>query len=335
LISHDLRLNLLFGFLGSGKTTLARRLLDQPPDGRKTAIIVNEFGDVGVDGAILSGRNVNMVELNSGCLCCTLKGPMLQAVEELHTKAGAQRIIVEATGVAQPEELLETFADPSLSARCEVGPVVTIVDASRYERLSEMLGEFYGAQIENADLIVLNKTDLATAEALERVRKDVARLNPEAEILFSERCDVSVEAVLNGPASSAVDKRSHDGHGEDDQKHDPDHVREHERGHDHDHEDHRHAPAESFVLSAEGLRNVSALHSFFSGLPPTVWRAKGFVLADGFSVAQKGAYLVQYAMGNLEITRSEPRANYNIVFIGRGMDKEKLDAGLRQTLVGS
>ena len=111
MTSHDLRLNLLFGFLGSGKTTLARRLLDQPPDARKTAIIVNEFGDVGVDGAILSGRNVNMVELTSGCLCCTLKGPLLQAVEELHTLAGAQRIIVEATGVAQPEEMLETFAD--------------------------------------------------------------------------------------------------------------------------------------------------------------------------------------------------------------------------------
>jgi G3E family GTPase len=195
-------LNLLFGFLGSGKTTLARRLLDRPPDDRKTAIIVNEFGDVGVDGAILSGRNVNLVELNSGCLCCTLKGPMLQAVEELHTKNGAQRIIVEATGVAQPEELLETFADRSLSVRYEVGPVVTVVDASRYERLNEMLGEFYSAQIENADLIILNKTDLATAEALENVRAEVVKLNPRAEILFSERCDVSVEEVLNGPASA-------------------------------------------------------------------------------------------------------------------------------------
>jgi G3E family GTPase len=282
-------LNLLFGFLGSGKTTLARRLLDQPPDDRKTAIIVNEFGDVGVDGAILSGRNVNLVELNSGCLCCTLKGPMLQAVEELHTKNGAQRIIVEATGVAQPEELLETFADRSLSVRYNVGPIVTIVDASRYARLSEMLGEFYSAQIEKADLIVLNKTDLATAEALENVRKEVVKLNPGAEIMFSERCDVSVEEVLNGPSSA-------------------------------------------LVLSAEGVHDASALRSFFSALPPAVWRAKGFVQADGFPVVQKGAYLVQYAMGNLEITRSEPRVNYNIVFIGRGMDKEKLNAELQQTL---
>ena len=101
---------------------------------------------------------------------------------------------------------------------------------------------------------------------------------------------------------------------------------------DHDHEDHRHAPADSFVLSAEGLRDASALRSFFGALPPAVWRAKGFILAEGSSVTQKGAYLVQYAMGNLEITRSEPRANYNIVFIGRGMDKEKLDVELRQTL---
>jgi G3E family GTPase len=315
-------LNLLFGFLGSGKTTLARRLLDQPPDDRKTAIIVNEFGDVGVDGAILSGRNVNLVELNSGCLCCTLKGPMLQAVEELHTKNGAQRIIVEATGVAQPEELLETFADRSLSVRYNVGPIVTIVDASRYARLSEMLGEFYSAQIEKADLIVLNKTDLATAEALENVRKEVVKLNPGAEIMFSERCDVSVEEVLNGPSSALVEKRSSEPPNEDDHGHD----------HKHDHEEHRHAPADSFVLSAEGVHDASALRSFFSALPPAVWRAKGFVQADGFPVVQKGAYLVQYAMGNLEITRSEPRVNYNIVFIGRGMDKEKLNAELQQTL---
>jgi G3E family GTPase len=331
-MSPDLRLNLLFGFLGSGKTTLARRLLDQPPDDRRTAIIVNEFGDVGVDGKILSGRNVNMVELNSGCLCCTLKGPLLQAVEELHARAGAKRIIVEATGVAQPEDLLETFGDPSLSTRCEVGPVVTVVDASRYVRLSEMLGEFYSAQIENADLIILNKTDLATAEALENVRNDVSKLNPDAEILFSERCEVSVEEVLNGPASAAVEKRSIGRLNHGDRGDDVDH------GHDHDHEDshnHRHAPADSFVLSAEGLRDVSALHSFFSGLPPSVWRAKGFVVADGFSNTEKGPCLVQYAMGPVEIIRSEPRTHYNIVFIGRGMDREELEASLRRTLVES
>ncbi len=344
MTSHDLRLNLLFGFLGSGKTTLARRLLDEPPDARKTAIIVNEFGDVGVDGAILSGRNVDMVELNSGCLCCTLKGPLLQAVEELHAHAGAQRIIVEATGVAQPEEMLETFADRSLRARCEIGPIVTVVDASRYGRLSEMLGEFYDAQIENSDLIILNKTDLASAEVLEAVRKEVARLNPRAEILFSERCDVDVAEVLNGPASGVIERRASwphadedglRGSGRRDRLPDPephDHV--HDDDHDHHHDDRRHAPADSFVLAAEGPRDVAALHAFFANLPPAVWRAKGFLVADGFAVAQKGPSLVQYAMGQLEITRSEPRSHYNIVFIGRGMDREMLDAGLRGTLVG-
>lgn len=346
MTSHDLRLNLLFGFLGSGKTTLARRLLDQPPDARKTAIIVNEFGDVGVDGAILSGRNVNMVELTSGCLCCTLKGPLLQAVEELHTQAGAQRIIVEATGVAQPEEMLETFADRSLRARCEIGPIVTVVDASRYERLSEMLGEFYGAQIENSDLIILNKTDLASAEVLESVRKDVVRLNPGAEILFSERCDVDVAEVLNGPPSAVIQRRASEHHADGDgsrgsagHDHTPDHEQHHDHIHDHDHDHHhadrRHAPANSFVLAAEGPHDVAALHAFFISLPPAVWRAKGFVVADGFSIAEKGPSLVQYAMGQLEITRCDSRKHYNIVFIGRGMDREMLDAGLRGTLVGN
>ncbi len=97
------RVDLLFGFLGSGKTTLARRILEEWGPKRRMALIVNEFGDVGVDGEILSGNDIDLIQLSSGCLCCTLKGSLDAAIEELATKSRLDHIVIEATGVAEPE----------------------------------------------------------------------------------------------------------------------------------------------------------------------------------------------------------------------------------------
>jgi G3E family GTPase len=307
-----MRLNLLFGFLGSGKTTLARRILTERAGGEKMAVIVNEFGDVGIDGAILEGRNIDMVELTSGCLCCTLKGPLLNAVEELRDKAGARRIVIEATGVAQPEELIDMFADPKLRARYDIGPIVTVVDAPKYPKLIQVLGEFYTEQMKNADVLVLNKVDLAPAAALEAVRAEAAQINPEAEILFAERCDLDIPRLLDGPSSRVVAtyRRAHgagDGH-------------DHGHDHDHAHDDHRHAPAQSFVLAADGDAERAGVEAFFRALPENVWRAKGFMAVDGQPA------LIQYAMGQLEITPAEARQVRNMVFIGPGMDRPAIEA---------
>lgn len=310
------RLNLLFGFLGSGKTTLARRLLAQPVDDKKTAIIVNEFGDVGIDGAILEGRNVDMIELNSGCLCCTLKGSLLNAVEELSGKLGARRIVIEATGVASPEEMLDTFADPSLRGRYEIGPLVTVVDAARFLRLSEMLGEFYDAQVATADLVILNKTDLVPAETLEKVRAQAQELNGEAEIEFAERCDVDIGAIVNGSPSGTVERFAHD--------HDHDHDHDH-----HDHGAHAHAPAESFVISADREFALPVLREVLKDLGDDVWRAKGFLRAEARS------WLLQYTMSGLELTEAESRPYYNLVFIGKNMDRARIEAQLNKAMVGA
>jgi G3E family GTPase len=367
----EMRLNLLFGFLGSGKTTLARRILTERAGGEKMAVIVNEFGDVGIDGAILEGRNVDMVELTSGCLCCTLKGPLLNAVEELRDKAGARRIVIEATGVAQPEELIETFADPKLSGRYDIGPVVTVVDAPKYPKLAQVLGEFYGEQMKNADVLVLNKVDLAPAAALEAVRAEAAQINPHAEILFAERCDVDIPRLLDGPSSRVVAtyrarlgepnpppspsppppsdapapafhngaplgatggegyeglarlSRAYPELGEGGS---PNHNHDHGHGHDHDHGDHRHAPAQSFVLDATGAAARADVEAFFRALPENVWRAKGFMAVDGVPA------LIQYAMGQLEITPAEARAVRNMVFIGPDMDRPAIEAQFRALL---
>ena len=323
-----MRINLLFGFLGSGKTTLARRLLQTDAQGKKMAVIVNEFGDVGIDGAILDGReegdSIDMVELTSGCLCCTLKGSLLTAVEELRRRSDVDLLVIEATGVAEPEEMVETFSDPSFSELYEMGPMLTVVDSPKFRKIREMLGPFYEAQVRNADTIVLNKVDLAPASDLEALRQEVVSLNPDAEIVFAEQCDIDTDRVLFG-AKSRVMAEAVGTHGSHDHHHnDHDH---HDHDHDHDH-DHRHAPAQSFVLDATPGGARDALSAFFADLPENVWRAKGFTELDGKPM------LVQYTMGQLEISDSEPRDNRNMVFIGPDMDQDAITTAFEGVMTG-
>lgn len=117
-----MRVNLICGFLGSGKTTLVRRILAERAGRERLAVIVNEFGQVGIDGAILQGQAVDMIELTAGCLCCTLRGSLVGAVEELRDRMGSERIVVESTGVAQPDEMVQALADPRSRRRSRWGP---------------------------------------------------------------------------------------------------------------------------------------------------------------------------------------------------------------------
>ena len=200
----DLRINLLFGFLGSGKTTLVRRILGERGGERPMAVIVNEFGDVGVDGDVIAGNSVDLVELTSGCLCCTLRGSLMSAVEELREKAAVEQIVVEATGVASPGDMLEDLNDSRIAHEIDVGPLVTVVDAPKFTRLQQMLGEFYEEQVENADVLVLNKIDLATQAELDEARAAVREINPDAVLLFAEQGDTDLALLLDGPESELL-----------------------------------------------------------------------------------------------------------------------------------
>jgi len=303
-----MRVNPIFGFLGSGKTTLVRRILEERASIEPTAVIVNEFGDIGIDADIIAGDAVNIMQLTSGCLCCTLKGSLVTALEELRLKTDTKRTIIEATGVAQPGELADTFGDPALAELISMGPLITVVDAAKFEMLRNGLGPFYEDQLSNADVVILNKTDLAPADELEATRQAVLELNPTASILFTEQCDLDLDLVLEGAMSMAADAGSHLAH-----------------DHDHDHDHGAHPNFDSFVLDAAAGAGRGALESFFAALPETVYRAKGFLVIDG------EPSLLQFSNGQLEITPSEERPNASLVFIGRGLDRAAIEAGLKET----
>ena len=328
----DLRINLLFGFLGSGKTTLLRRILGERAGERKMAVIVNEFGDVGVDGEVIAGSNVNLVELTSGCLCCTLRGSLMSAVEELREKAAVEQIVVEATGVASPGDMLEDLNESRIARELDVGPLVTVVDAPKFTRLRQMLGEFYEEQVENADVLVLNKIDLATPGELDEAKAAVREINPEAALLFAEQGDTDLALLLDGPESELLAQmkaeaeghphhHGHDeGHGHD-HKHDDRHDH-HGDGHDHDHHGHAHAPAESFVMDASGDFSREGLAAAFASMPANVWRSKGFLTVDG------EPSLLQFTMGQLEIGGAPARERPYLVVIGEDLDRPAVESRL-------
>ena len=331
---NDLRINLLFGFLGSGKTTLLRRILGERAGERKMAVIVNEFGDVGVDGDVLAGDNVNLVELTSGCLCCTLRGSLMSAVEELREKAGVEQIVVEATGVASPGDMLEDLNDSRIAHQLDIGPLVTVVDAPKFTRLQQMLGEFYEEQVENADVLVLNKIDLATPGELDEAKAVVREINPDAVLLFAEQGDTDLALLLDGPESELLAQMKaeaegrphhhdeHDGHGSD---HGHEHHEHHDHhghhGHHHGHA-HSHAPAESFVMDASGGFSRAGLVDAFASMPANVWRSKGFLTVDGESS------LLQFTMGQLEIGGAPARERPYLVVIGENLDRPAVESGL-------
>jgi G3E family GTPase len=299
-----MRLNLIFGFLGSGKTTLVRRILTERAGGQRTAVIVNEFGDVSIDGDILQGDSIDMVQLNSGCLCCTLKGELISAITELKDRADIERTIVEASGVAVTGDLLEDIWDPQLSADVDIdlGPVVTVVDGPMFRKIREALGDFYTEQVAYADVVLLNKIDNADVLTLDAVQYDIATLNPAANIIFTEQCSADLDIVLDGKSAQSAAGLGHGGHSND-------------NGHDHEH---GHVQFNSFVLDFDVDVRRETLEKFFHDLDTQVYRAKGFMTIDGQS------RLVQFATGQLDIHPVDNPCNHRMVFIGQGLDRHRL-----------
>jgi G3E family GTPase len=306
------RVDMLFGFLGSGKTTLAARILNEYGTKRRLALIVNEFGDVGVDGEILKGNNIDVVQLSTGCLCCTLKGSLEAAVLEIGANSEIDHIIIEATGVAEPEEVMASFMADEFVEKFEVGPIVTVVDAPKFIKIRTMLGPFYEAQIEKSDYVILNKLDMANTSVFNEVQAEIEEINPDAILRFAERCDVDLNELMDGPPSQALELCQKE-------EMDDDPIQDHSHGHSHA----LHAPANSFVIEIPNDINRDNLLKFYASAPKTLWRSKGFVRIDGVD------HLVQVVMGDVEITPTTPRERQYLVFIGDGIELKSFDRYLR------
>jgi G3E family GTPase len=185
----------LTGFLGAGKTTLLNHILSAR-DGQQIGVIVNEFGDVGIDGQLVIGAEEQVLEINNGCICCTVRGDLTRAVGALlERRHNLDHIIIETTGLADPAPVVQSFMlDETLRLRTELDAIVTVVDA-RHVR-TQLHNEQAREQVAFADMVLINKIDLATEQEVEALVDVVRSLNPLAKIQRSRECDVDLRNVL-------------------------------------------------------------------------------------------------------------------------------------------
>src|SRR5271169_6096497 len=230
----------LTGYLGAGKTTLLNRILSED-HGKRYAVIVNEFGEIGIDNDLIVGADEEVFEMNNGCVCCTVRGDLIRVVQGLMKRKGSfDGIVIETTGLADPGPVAQTFfVDEEVRAKAKLDSVTTVVDAKHILlRLSD--SREAREQIAFADQIVLNKTDLVSPADLRMIEARLKRINPLAPIHRAERSNVPLEAIL-GRGGFDLDRILdlepeflNPAHGE------PGHVHDDDCDHDHGDHDHHH-----------------------------------------------------------------------------------------------
>jgi len=276
-------ITLITGPLGSGKTTLLRHILQTLP--KKIAILMNEFGEIAIDSKIIEGKNIRIAELDGGCVCCSLQGEFEAAVNEVIDTVNAEIIVVETTGVAEPDALI--FAIQESLPRVRLDGVVTVADADALIRYPQ-LGRTTRMQIEQADVILLNKVDLVSPEELVQVQEKVHRLNEEAPVLLTYRCQV-----------------------------DPDLLFGIGRERDIRHPQHIHQPEfESFSYSTSATLERSCFEAFADHLGGKVYRAKGFVRFP------EGTHLFNFVTGRWELEPFQEEKTI-LVFIGKDIKSKE------------
>src|SRR5262247_343684 len=238
-MSDKVPVTVLTGYLGAGKTTLLNRILSEP-HGQKYAVIVNEFGEIGIDNDLVVGADEEVFEMNNGCVCCTVRGDLVRIIDGLMRRKGKfDAIIVETTGLADPAPVAQTFfVDENVGKNAKLDAVVTVADA---KWLRDRLRDAPEAknQIAFADVILINKTDLVTEAELREVEARIRGINPYAKLHRTQRAQIPLNEVLDRKAFDLerildIEPAFLEAQ-EDDHDHDHDHHHDHDHGHAHSH----------------------------------------------------------------------------------------------------
>lgn len=255
---------LLSGFLGSGKTTLLKRILSWQTDLSNTVVLVNEFGDVGIDGALLEASGSGVVELTSGCICCTLSADLQQSLRDILDRFNPRRIFIESTGVADPTAIISALDDADLAGRMRLEKIVTVLDADYWEA-RENFGSLFYRQLETAHLILLNKIDLIAPEMIPRFLEEIHALLPGCQVVPTVRCAIDPETLWTPAAPRKAFLK-------------PMHLF---RAFTPDHEEDSSssaasaAPFATFSFEDRRIMDETAFQGFLDALPWEVFRVKG------------------------------------------------------------
>ena len=250
------KIDIISGFLGAGKTTFIKQLLKEAISGEKVVLIENEFGQIGIDGGFLKDAGIEIREMNSGCICCSLVGDFGKSLSEVLTKYKPDRIIIEPSGVGKLSDVMKAVIDVSADMDVALNSAVTIVDAAKCKMYMKNFGEFFNNQIENAGTVVLSRTDITDTAKIQKDVEMIREKNPKAAIVTTPLAELGGSQLLEiiEKRDTMLDdlleevRESHHHHDDDDDcccGHDHEHHHHHDHddddcccGHDHDHEHH-------------------------------------------------------------------------------------------------
>jgi G3E family GTPase len=359
-MSNKIPVTVLTGYLGAGKTTLLNRILTEP-HGQKFAVIVNEFGEIGIDNELVVGADEEVFEMNNGCICCTVRGDLIRIMDNLMKRKGKfDAIIVETTGLADPAPVAQTFfMDQDVQDAARLDAVVTVADA---KWLKDRLKDAPEAknQIAFADVILLNKTDLVSPPELREVEARIRAINPYAKLHRTVKSNVDIKDVLGRnafdldrileiePAFLTADDHDHDHdhhHHDHDHtgpdcdhpshKHDHDHAHGHSHGHSHGGLKHYHdEDMQSVAIELKGDVDPEKFMPWVNDLVQkdgaNILRSKGILAFKGEKqrFVFQGVHMILDGDLQRDWKPGEERTS-KIVFIGRELDREKIETGFR------
>jgi G3E family GTPase len=345
-VQEKVPVTVLTGYLGAGKTTLLNRILSEP-HGKKYAVIVNEFGEIGIDNDLVVGVDEEVFEMNNGCICCTVRGDLVRILDGLMRRKGKfDAVIVETTGLADPAPVAQTFfIDENIGRKTRLDAVVTVADA---KWLLDRLKDAPEAknQIAFADVILINKTDLVSSDDLSEVEARIRSINPYAKVHRTERAQIPLSEVLGRNAFDLdrildIEPEFLAEDNDHDHRHDHEHGHGHDHGHDHHHgHEHKHGGLKHYHdedMQSVSLRSDKPLDpdKFFPWVQnlvqtegPNILRSKGILSFknDDDRFVFQGVHMILDGDHQRPWNKDEKR-NSRIVFIGRNLPEETIRQG--------
>ena len=326
------KVDIFSGFLGAGKTTLIKKLIEEAYKGEQVVLIENEFGEIGIDGGFLRDAGVEINEMNSGCICCSLVGDFGKALEKVLDQFHPDRILIEPSGVGKLSDIIQAVEDLDLD-HVKLNGFTTVVDAKKAKIYMKNFGEFYNNQVEHASSIILSHTAGMDEEKLEKVVELLREHNEHAVIITTDWDELDGKQILAAmERRDTIEEALH--HLEEEQEHEHHHEHHHDHdhddhcccGHDHDHEGHHHADEVFDSIGIETTKKFTQekIREVLGAIEDQ--HKYGFVLrAKGIVAGEDGQWIhFDYVPGEPDVRKGSAEVTGRICVIGTDIDEGKI-----------